>query len=78
MHDLHVWKLVDSIVIATLHVAIHECNTAKFERIVHACKDILHKFGIHSSTLQVEYLPRVTSIGDLEVAFFLKAIMNIS
>jgi hypothetical protein len=64
-----VWKLVDGIIIASLHVAICECNTKKFERIVGACKDILHEFGIHSSTLQVEYLPQM-DLGDLEVNFF--------
>lgn len=56
VHDLHVWKLVDSIVIASLHVGLRECNRAKLERVIQACKDVLHKFGIHSSTLQVEFL----------------------
>jgi zinc transporter 1 len=55
VHDLHVWKLAESMVIASLHVTLFESERSKIEIAVQACKDVLHKFGIHSSTLQVEF-----------------------
>jgi Co/Zn/Cd efflux system component len=57
VHDLHVWKLADTMVIASLHVTLFESERSKIEVAVDACKDVLHKFGIHSSTLQVEFQP---------------------
>lgn len=54
VHDLHVWILADSMIIASLHIFISESNSDNVKHIVEQCKDVLHKFNIHSSTLQVE------------------------
>eukprot|EP01126_Amoeba_proteus_P014594 TRINITY_DN1644_c0_g3_i2.p1 TRINITY_DN1644_c0_g3~~TRINITY_DN1644_c0_g3_i2.p1 ORF type:complete len:353 (-),score=76.33 TRINITY_DN1644_c0_g3_i2:202-1260(-) len=61
IHDLHVWELVDSMIIASLHVTIWECDSETFKKIVARCKKVLHRFGIHSSTLQPEFIPRSPS-----------------
>jgi len=58
VHDLHIWQLVDSMIIASLHVSISEADVSNFELIVSRCKKILHRFGIHSSTLQPEFVAR--------------------
>eukprot|EP01126_Amoeba_proteus_P014587 TRINITY_DN1644_c0_g1_i2.p1 TRINITY_DN1644_c0_g1~~TRINITY_DN1644_c0_g1_i2.p1 ORF type:complete len:437 (+),score=92.58 TRINITY_DN1644_c0_g1_i2:149-1459(+) len=62
IHDLHVWELVDSMIIASLHVTIWECDSETFKKIVARCKKVLHRFGIHSSTLQPEFVPRSPSM----------------
>jgi len=56
VHDMHVWQLVDSMVIASLHLVILECDNETFSQIVRRCKAVLHSFGIHSSTLQPEFI----------------------
>jgi len=55
-HDLHVWELTDGIVIGTLHAAIFESQVGESEYIKEQIKKILHYFGIHSSTIQMEII----------------------
>lgn len=50
-HDLHVCELTDSKVIAKLNVTLFGSDRKEIERAVQACKDVLRKFGIHSSTM---------------------------
>jgi len=57
IHDLHVWQLVDSIVIATLHFRILERDSISFDNIASRVKKVFHKIGIHSITLQPEFIP---------------------
>jgi len=56
IHDLHVWQLVDNLVIATLHVKILEKDMISFEAIGSRVKKVFHKIGIHSITLQPEFI----------------------
>jgi len=56
VHDLHVWQLVDGMSIASVHVAIEEGSD--FSHLVQDIKKVFHKFGIHSSSIQPEYVPR--------------------
>jgi len=59
VHDLHVWQLSDSKHVATLHITIeHESD---FPRISSLIQKIFHKHGVHSTTVQPEY---VTLAGD--------------
>jgi len=67
VHDFHVWQLNDNINIATLHYLIkmnsRNDRDLKITNIIDLkitniidlkIKNILHKYNIHSSTLQVE------------------------
>eukprot|EP01133_Synstelium_polycarpum_P004026 gene4026-4663_t len=53
-HDLHVWQLVDGMTIASVHVGVLE--GADFSRIVVDVKDIFHYQGIHSTSIQPEFI----------------------
>jgi len=55
VHDLHVWQLVDNLHIASLHLTLIEGDTKFSEKIAKA-KEILHSYGIHSSTIQPEFM----------------------
>jgi len=35
-----------------------ECDPPTFQQIVGRCKKVLHRYGIHSSTVQPEFIPR--------------------
>jgi len=56
VHDLHIWQLVDGMTIASLHVAIEEGTD--FNTIVADIKKIFHKNGVHSTSIQPEFVPR--------------------
>jgi len=58
IHDLHVWQLVDNVTIASAHVSIWECDVDAFKQVVARCKKVFHKYDIHSSTLQPEFVIR--------------------
>lgn len=53
MHELHVWKLSGSKIIATAHVTCH--NSVEYMRIATDLKELFHKRGIHSTTIQPEF-----------------------
>eukprot|EP01125_Pyxidicula_operculata_P007666 TRINITY_DN2595_c1_g1_i2.p2 TRINITY_DN2595_c1_g1~~TRINITY_DN2595_c1_g1_i2.p2 ORF type:complete len:193 (+),score=33.92 TRINITY_DN2595_c1_g1_i2:922-1500(+) len=60
VHDLHVWQLVDNMTIASLHVVIKEepsINLSSVKMILDQVKSIFHKFGVHSITIQPEFVP---------------------
>jgi zinc transporter 1 len=63
IHDLHVWQLVDSLVIATLHVRILESDIVSFEKIASRVRRVFHRIGIHSITLQPEFIPEYNKGG---------------
>jgi len=56
VHELHVWQLVDSVVIASLHVSVYDTDAPKIKSIFKMVKQVMHKFGIHSTTLQPEFI----------------------
>jgi len=54
VHDLHVWQLIDTKVIGTVHiVCLHKSD---YQVVAIKIKKIFHNFGIHSSTIQVEFI----------------------
>ncbi|KAK5584611.1 hypothetical protein RB653_006225 [Dictyostelium firmibasis] len=53
-HDLHVWQLVDGMTIASVHVGI--AKGKDFQVIASKLKKIFHKEGIHSTSIQPEFL----------------------
>jgi len=57
VHDLHIWQLVDGMIIASVHVNIEEGTD--FMHILTEIKRIMHDAGIHSTTIQPEFIPRI-------------------
>eukprot|EP01118_Nematostelium_gracile_P007411 TRINITY_DN2413_c0_g1_i2.p1 TRINITY_DN2413_c0_g1~~TRINITY_DN2413_c0_g1_i2.p1 ORF type:complete len:438 (-),score=112.13 TRINITY_DN2413_c0_g1_i2:150-1463(-) len=56
IHDFHIWQLVDGMIIASVHVSVEE--GADFTNMVTKIRKIFHHFGIHSSSIQPEFVPR--------------------
>lgn len=55
VHDLHVWRLIESINVCSVHVAIEE--GVDFSVVIEQLRAILHEHDIHSSTIQPEFHP---------------------
>lgn len=61
VHDFHLWNLNEDILIASLHVELSEgleddnFEKLKFVNTVAKVREILHKFNIHSATIQPEF-----------------------
>jgi len=62
IHDLHVWQLVDDVIISSLHVTVYDVDSPNFKSIAKNVKQVMHKFGIHSTTLQPEFIHKDSSI----------------
>lgn len=56
LHDLHIWQLVDGIAISSIHVTILEGSD--FKHIASKIKKIFHKYGIHSTSIQPEFVQK--------------------
>ncbi|QHS75515.1 Zn(2+) transporter ZRC1 [Saccharomyces paradoxus] len=55
VHDFHVWNLTESIYIASIHVQI-DCKPDKFISSAKLIRKIFHQHGIHSATVQPEFV----------------------
>lgn len=72
IHDFHVWNLNEDILIASLHLQLNEnfespdFRKKKFVEIVSEVREILHKFNIHSVTIQPEFNQDVNSTSNTE------------
>ncbi|KAI9755178.1 MAG: hypothetical protein M4579_004374 [Chaenotheca gracillima] len=59
-HHLHVWQLSDTKLIASLHVEVcfdfKGAGAARYMQLALAVRQCLHAYGIHSSTIQPEFL----------------------
>ncbi|OAQ23700.1 hypothetical protein K457DRAFT_198429 [Linnemannia elongata AG-77] len=56
IHDLHIWQLTNIKMVASLHVLV--TNQEAFERVSRTVKTIMHRAGVHSTTIQPEF-PRM-------------------
>eukprot|EP01091_Cochliopodium_minus_P021527 TRINITY_DN98_c0_g1_i10.p1 TRINITY_DN98_c0_g1~~TRINITY_DN98_c0_g1_i10.p1 ORF type:complete len:268 (+),score=86.46 TRINITY_DN98_c0_g1_i10:1976-2779(+) len=54
LHDLHVWQLVDGVVISSVHINVIE--DSDFKKISKKIKKIFHEEGIHSTSIQPEFV----------------------
>ena len=54
IHDLHVWQLANATNIATVHLYLNEHERSRVMEIVQNVKNVFHKYGIHSTTIQTE------------------------
>ncbi|CAI4925067.1 AVN_collapsed_G0051890.mRNA.1.CDS.1 [Saccharomyces cerevisiae] len=61
IHDFHIWNLTESIFIASLHIQL-DISPEQFTDLAKIVRSKLHRYGIHSATLQPEFITReVTS-----------------
>jgi hypothetical protein len=56
IHDFHIWQLVDSVTVCSMHIVIYEKEINKFNDINHKIHKILHKDGVQSATIQPEFI----------------------
>lgn len=56
LHEFHLWSLTNNIIIASLHARLHADSFGESDLIIGKIKDILHKYNIHSSTIQPEWV----------------------
>jgi len=60
VHELHVWQLSDTQIIASAHVlidlpSITMENSPEYMEIAHRIQECFHAYGVHSSTIQPEF-----------------------
>lgn len=53
VHDLHIWQLTNVKMVSSLHILV--ANQEVFERVSRAVKTIMHRAGVHSTTIQPEF-----------------------
>ncbi|XP_067421042.1 calcium/manganese antiporter SLC30A10 [Emydura macquarii macquarii] len=58
LHEVHVWELAGGKNIATLHV---KCQTTSYQDAAYKMREVFHEAGIHSVTIQPEYIDNKTS-----------------
>jgi hypothetical protein len=68
VHDFHMWQLIDGMTITSVHIAVEE--GADFTNIVREVRKLLHDYGIHSSSIQPEFVPRTTKVKVRKEGFF--------
>ncbi|EFC49632.1 solute carrier family 30 protein [Naegleria gruberi] len=54
-HELHVWQLAGKTSVASVHILTSESNE-EFMRIVKRVQQIFHKFNVHATTIQPEFI----------------------
>ncbi|XP_049850958.1 probable zinc transporter protein DDB_G0282067 isoform X2 [Schistocerca gregaria] len=54
VHDLHVWSLIDGMLIGSVHLGI--VSPLDWDSVQKKVREIFHKFGIHSLTIQPEFI----------------------
>ncbi|KZV77473.1 cation efflux protein [Peniophora sp. CONT] len=62
VHELHIWQLSESKVIASVHVTAS--RKIDFMPVASDIRSVLHSHGIHSSTIQPEYHPQAHAVPD--------------
>lgn len=54
IHDLHIWQLAGSRIIATAHIKCHDPTS--YMEVAKRIKDFFHDEGIHATTIQPEFV----------------------
>ncbi|KAL4630567.1 zinc transporter 1 isoform X2 [Arapaima gigas] len=54
VHELHIWQLAGSRIIATAHIKCHD--PASYMDVAKRLKDFFHNEGIHATTIQPEFV----------------------
>ena len=60
LHELHVWQLSETKVVASVHISASREHD--FMHVAAQIQEALHHCGIHSATIQPEYTPTGATI----------------
>jgi zinc transporter 1 len=61
IHEIHIWQLSNDLLVASLHITcMRNCN---FMALAITLKAILHKHGIHATTIQPEFVDESELMG---------------
>lgn len=55
LHELHVWQLSESKIIASVHVCVD--RNVEYMKVAADIREVLHDYNVHSCTIQPEYDP---------------------
>ncbi|XP_050307788.1 zinc transporter 1 [Anthonomus grandis grandis] len=71
VHEFHVWQLAGDRIIASAHIRCR--NLSEYMKIAEKVKEFFHNEGIHSTTIQPEFidytdLPTSSNVGDPETS----------
>lgn len=57
LHELHVWQLSESKIIASVHVCVERNGNGgrEYMSVAGDIREVLHKWGVHSCTIQPEF-----------------------
>ncbi|XP_033752413.1 zinc transporter 1-like [Pecten maximus] len=55
IHEFHVWQLSGNKLIASIHMPMQTSNVEEFDAIAVKVKNVFHRVGIHSCTIQPEF-----------------------
>ncbi|EYE92646.1 cation diffusion facilitator family transporter [Aspergillus ruber CBS 135680] len=66
IHELHIWRLNQQKVLASVHVVVSEHTMPEFLKIAKTMNECFHEYGIHSVTLQPEITPHIPVKEDQE------------
>ncbi|CAF0724626.1 unnamed protein product [Rotaria sordida] len=64
VHEFHVWQLSGSKIIASAHIRCH--NLSEYMAVAEQVKDFFHKEGIHSTTIQPEFIDQEIISGTVD------------
>jgi hypothetical protein len=56
IHDFHIWQLVDSMTVCSMHIVMYEKDILKFNEVDHKIHKILHVDGVQNATVQPEFI----------------------
>jgi zinc transporter 1 len=62
LHELHIWQLSESKFVGSVHIICK--SQSQFINIASDIKKIMHKHGVHSTTIQPEYTNGVETMDD--------------
>ena len=56
VHELHIWQLDENITVASAHLVFEDLDFQRFMNGARRARECLHAYGIHSATLQPEFM----------------------
>ncbi|BCS30398.1 putative di-, tri-valent inorganic cation transporter [Aspergillus puulaauensis] len=63
VHELHIWRLSQHKILASVHVAISDHSVSEFSSLTSIIKQCFHAYGIHSVTVQPEAATPINTEG---------------
>ncbi|KAL4918642.1 cation efflux protein [Aspergillus aurantiobrunneus] len=66
VHELHIWRLSQRKILATVHVAMLDHSVSEFSTSAKIIQECFHAYGIHSVTLQPEIATPANTVDSTE------------